>query len=100
MPLSDGRVSRWVASSNCRGAASSEAEFPLSRGPVEGSAEAELACSPRVSPLPSSEVEMHRTAGGLERGGDHSTGWRGPRMGRTVELSREPSVDWDAVGEL
>ena len=41
---------------------------------------------------------MQHTAGGLERGGDHSTGSRGPRMGRTMELGRKPSVDWASLG--
>ena len=42
---------------------------------------------------------MVRTAGGL--GGEASSeaeiapwGSRGPRMGRTMELGRKPSVDW------
>ena len=56
--------------------ASSEAEFPpeprLRGGLAEGvSNEAELACFPRVGPLPSSEAEMQCTAGGL--GGEASS---------------------------
>ena len=63
MLLSDGWVSRWVASSICRGVASSEAEFPPSRGPAEGSTEgisngAESAYFPRVGPIPSSVAEL------------------------------------------
>ena len=56
MPLSVGRVSRWVASSICQGVASSEAE---------------MACLPRVGPLPSSEAEMWRVVEGL--GGEVSS---------------------------
>ena len=72
MLLSDGRVSRWVASSICRGVASSEAKFLPSRGPAEGSVEgisneAESAYFPRVGPLPSSEAELRCAAGGLSR---------------------------------
>ena len=72
MLLSDGPVSRWVASSICRGVASSEAELAcLPRvGPLPLS-EAEFACLPRVGPLPSSEAEMWCDVEGL--GGEVSS---------------------------
>ena len=83
MPLSVGRVSRWVASSLCQGVASSEAE---------------LACSPRVGILPSSEAEMWCAVEGL--GGEASSEAEiaprargGPQMGRTTELGRRLSED-------
>ena len=63
----------------------------------------ELACSLRVGPLPSSEAEMQRTAGGL--GVEASSEAeivlqvRGePRMGRTAELGRRLSEDWASLG--
>ena len=83
MPLSVGQVSRWVASSICRGVASSEAES---------------ACSPRVGPLPLSEAEVRCVVEGL--GGEDSSEVEvtlrvrgGPRMGHTAELGRGLSED-------
>ena len=113
MLLSDGWVSRWVASSICRGVASSEAEFPPSRGPAEGSvegvsSEAELAYFPRVGPLPSSEAEMRCTAGGLGREAS-SEAEIVPRVRGEPRMGRRPSAYWaswelgedpSAVGEL
>ena len=88
MPLSVGQVSGWVASSICRGVASSEAE---------------MACLPRVGPLPSSEEERWCTVEGL--GGEVSSEAEiaprvrgGPRMGRTAELGHRLSEDWASLG--
>jgi hypothetical protein len=68
MLLSDGRVSRWVASSICRG---------------EASGETELACSPRVGPLPLSEAEVVP----LVRGG---LGWAVPWCWATSQVFTRP----------
>ena len=56
--------------------ASSEAKFPLEPRPAEGSTEGGLergrvGLFPRVGPLPSSEAETERTAGGI--GGEASS---------------------------
>ena len=65
--------------------------------------EAELACSPRLGPLPSSEAEMWCAIEGL--GGEASSEAeialrvRGvPRMGCTEELGRGLSEDWASLG--
>ena len=50
------------------------------------SSETELAYSPRVGLLPSSEAEIV-----LQVRGE-------PRMGRTVVLGRGPSTDWASLG--
>ena len=104
MPLSVRWVSRWVACSVCQGWPRARRSFPPSRGPAEGPAEgvsneAELACFPRVGFLPSSEAEMWCAVEGL--GGEASSEAEialrvrgGPRMGRTAELGRGPSVYW------
>ena len=70
---------------------------------MEGSAEAELACSPRVGPLPSSKAEMWCAVEGL--GGEASSEAeialrvRGvPRMGCTAKLGRGLSEDWASLG--
>jgi len=88
--------------------ASSEAEFPPSRGPAEGtvegvSGEAELDYSLRVGLLLSSEAEMWCTVEGL--GGEASSEAEiaqrvrgGLQMGRTAELGRGPCVDWASLG--
>ena len=80
MPLSDGQVSSWVASSVCRGLASSKAE--LVRSPEGRSATLERG----------GDAVRYRGArrGGLERGGDYSVGSRGARMGRSIELGCGP----------
>ena len=57
MPLSVGRVSRWVACSVCRGWPRARQSFPLSRGPMKDSAEGvlnevEIACFSWVGPYP------------------------------------------------
>ena len=72
MLLSDVPVSRWVASSICRGVASSEAELAyLPRVGLLPSSEAEFACLPRLGPLPSSEAKMWCDVEGL--GGEASS---------------------------
>ena len=100
MPLSVRQVGRWIASSICRGVASSEVELACHPrvGPLPSS-KAEFACLPRVGPLPSSEAEMWCAVEGL--GGEASSEaeiapWvrGGPRMGRTMELGREPIMCW------
>ena len=58
-------VEQMSVASVCRGLASTEAEFPPSRSPAEGSTEGvsnevELVRYSRVGLLPSSEVEMER----------------------------------------
>ena len=65
--------------------------------------EAELACSPRVGPLPSSKAEMWCAVEGL--GGEASSEAeialrvRGvPRMGCTAKLGRGLSEDWASLG--
>ena len=67
------------------------------------SSETELAYSPRVGLLPSSEAEIARPTGGI--GGEASSEAeivlqvRGePRMGRTVVLGHGPSTDWASLG--
>jgi hypothetical protein len=83
-------VSKWIASSVCRGLASSEAE--LVRSPEGKSATLERG---------GDAVRCRGSRrGGLERSGDHSTGLRGPRMGRTVELGRRLSEDWASLGSV
>ena len=88
MPLSEGQVSVWTASSVCRGLASCEVEFV--RPPEGKSATLERG---------GDAVRCRGSRrGGLERSGDRSEGLRGPWMGYTAELGRSMSEDWTSLG--
>ena len=81
-------MSKWIASSVCRGLASSKAE--LVRSPEGKSATLERG---------GDAVRCRGSRrGGLERSGDCSAGLGGPRMGRTAELGRRLSENWASLG--
>ena len=100
-------ISRWVACSICQGWPRARWSFPRAEAPRR----ARSSCLERggvgllyegmstTLERGGDVVDRWRPRrGGLERGGDRSTGSRGPRMGRTVELGHEPSMYWASLG--